>query len=164
MSESSQQDRSNVPSKMDWVSLINESVHTSDDVDIGDVEAVSRSFVVVKRGFVNIHHYYIPINKVDGWDGNVLWLTISENDVNEKYERDVFPDPYNYYLKDYPYYTSRHYPDLRNIPPRYIAPSFRLRADETSNMTEISREYQCDLCNTKFGTDDELSNHVDHSH
>jgi hypothetical protein len=67
MSESYQQDRSNVPSKMDWVSLIYESVHTSDYVDIGDVEAVSRSFVVIKRGFVNIHHYYILINKVDGF-------------------------------------------------------------------------------------------------
>lgn len=38
-----------------WVDLINESVHTSDDIDIGDIDAVSRDFVVVKRGFMNIH-------------------------------------------------------------------------------------------------------------
>ena len=43
-----------------WVDLINESVHTSDDIDIGDIDAVSRDFVVVKRGFMNIHYYYIP--------------------------------------------------------------------------------------------------------
>ena len=29
--------------KMTWIDLINESVHTSDDIDIGDVDAVSRS-------------------------------------------------------------------------------------------------------------------------
>jgi hypothetical protein len=55
-----------------WIDLINESVHTSDDIDIGDIDAVSRDFVV-KRGFINIHYYYIQIGKVDGWDGRVLW-------------------------------------------------------------------------------------------
>ena len=34
-----------------WVDLLNESVHTSDDSDIGDIEAVNREFIVVKRGF-----------------------------------------------------------------------------------------------------------------
>ena len=34
-----------------WVGLIDESVHTFDDADIGDIDAVSRDFVVVKRGF-----------------------------------------------------------------------------------------------------------------
>jgi hypothetical protein len=33
-----------------WTDLICESVHTSDDQDIGDIEAVGRNFIVVKRG------------------------------------------------------------------------------------------------------------------
>jgi hypothetical protein len=60
------------PVKRSWIDLINESVHTSDDGDIGDIDAVSRDFIVVKRGFVNVHYYYIPISKVEGWDGKVL--------------------------------------------------------------------------------------------
>jgi hypothetical protein len=67
--------------KRDWISLINESVYTSDDVDIGNIDAVSRDFIVVKRGFVNIDYYYIPISKVEGWDGNVLWLKITQEEV-----------------------------------------------------------------------------------
>ena len=47
--------------KKTWITLIDESVHTSDDIDIGDIEAVSRDFVVVKRGFVNRHYYYIRV-------------------------------------------------------------------------------------------------------
>ncbi len=35
--------------KPSWVDLINESVHTSDDADIGDIDAISRDFIVVKR-------------------------------------------------------------------------------------------------------------------
>ena len=39
-------------------------------MDIGDIYAVSRNFVVVMRGIINIHYYYIPINKVEAWDDN----------------------------------------------------------------------------------------------
>lgn len=45
--------------------LINESAHTSDDQDIGNIEAVSRNFIVVKKGFVNIPRYYIPLHWVE---------------------------------------------------------------------------------------------------
>jgi hypothetical protein len=58
--------------KKTWIGLIDESVHTSDDIDIGDIDAVSRDFVVVKRGFVNVHYYYIPISKVEGHDHAVI--------------------------------------------------------------------------------------------
>src|SRR5215210_2980054 len=111
--------------KKDWISLLNESVHTSDDVDIGDIYAVSRNFIVVKRGFVNIHYYYIPTKKVEGWDNNVLWLKITENHVKDHYERNVIPDPNQYYIKEYPYYTgftSYNYPlpiIIRRYPEAY---------------------------------------------
>ncbi|MGH9974530.1 MAG: hypothetical protein ACRD8Z_01665, partial [Nitrososphaeraceae archaeon] len=74
-----------------WIGLIDESVHTFDDIDIGDIDAVSRDFVVVKRGFVNVHYYYIPISKVEGWDSHVLWLKITEEEVIRNYERDLIP-------------------------------------------------------------------------
>ncbi|MGC1131834.1 MAG: hypothetical protein WA941_03340 [Nitrososphaeraceae archaeon] len=159
-------DSSDVPSKMDWVSIINESVHTSDDMDIGDIQAVNSSFIVVKRGFVNIHYYYVPLNKVEGWDGYVLWLRISEQEVEKNFERNVPPDPLRYYLKDYPYYTTRYYPELRMIPSRYVVPTFDLKtkSDKTSQAETQTQVYQCDLCNTKFGTENELGDHVNQSH
>lgn len=38
------------PEKLNYIGLINESVHTSDDRDIGDVFAINKYFLVVKRG------------------------------------------------------------------------------------------------------------------
>lgn len=38
--------------KQTWLELINESVHTSGDIDIGDIETVSRVFIIVKRGCI----------------------------------------------------------------------------------------------------------------
>lgn len=143
-----------------YVDMLDESVHTVDDIDIGDIEAVSRDFVVVKRGFVNVHYYYIPLAKVEGWDGNVLWLKITEEEVKERYERNIAPDPNRYFIKDYPYYMTSYYPTLTMIPSRYIA---RAYPKETSSR-EVSRTYQCELCNSQFKDEEELSNHVEKNH
>jgi hypothetical protein len=37
--------------------MIDQSVHTTDDVDIGDIDALSRDFIVAKRGYLNEHYY-----------------------------------------------------------------------------------------------------------
>lgn len=147
--------------KRDWISLINESVHTYDDIDIGDVYAVSRNFVVVKRGFVNIHYYYIPIKKVEGWDGNVLWLRMTEEEVKEKYEKDTIPDPNQYYVKYYPYYTGftgYNYP-LPVIVRRY--PELYQDVTRSSPEKMVPRVYKCALCKKIFDSEEKLDKHID---
>ena len=145
--------------KRGWIDLINESVHTSDDVDIGDIDAVSRDFVVVKRGFINVHYYYIPMGKIEGWDDNVLWLKVQEEYVKRNYERDVAPDPSRYFVKDFPGYTAV-YPEVEVILPKYTKPVYT-----TKNTTpEDFRTYLCELCQTAFDTEDDLSQHVSTSH
>jgi hypothetical protein len=152
------------PIKKTWIALIDESVHTSDDVDIGDIEAVSRDFIVVKRGFVNIHYYYIPITKVEGWDGRVLWLKITEDEVKRNYERHATPDPTRYYVKDYPMYTTAYYPDLSMIPARVATPFSTIPPVSPAAADTLPRIYKCDLCNTSFKTEDELNIHVTSQH
>ena len=147
--------------RRDWISLINESVHTYDDIDIGDIYAVSRNFIVVKRGFVNVHYYYIPIKKVEGWDDNVLWLRITEEEVKEKYERDTIPDPNQYYVKYYPYYTGftgYNYP-LPVIVRRYPEPYEYVTRSPPEKM--VSRVYRCGLCEENFNSENELDKHID---
>jgi hypothetical protein len=104
--------------------VTNESVHTSDDKDIGDIEAINRNFIVVKRGIVNVHYYYIPISKVEGWDGHVVWLKITEDEAKRAYQKDRAPDSATYYIKDYPYekvkpYTRAYFPEMHTIEKRY---------------------------------------------
>jgi hypothetical protein len=155
--------------------LINESVYTSDDIDIGDIDAVSRIFVVVKRGFVNTHYYYIPLTKVEGWDGNVLWLTIPEEKVVTKYEMEDPPDPLRYYVKDYPNYFTGYYPELAIIPPRFAMPSYSYATTTThaasrAGTQQSAREdtqplFICDLCSrSDFKSEDILADHVNAFH
>ncbi|HZA69139.1 MAG TPA: hypothetical protein VE548_05510 [Nitrososphaeraceae archaeon] len=139
-----------------WKDLIDESVHTSDDTDIGDIEAVSKSFVVVKRGFINIHYYYIPMTRIEGWDGHVLWLNVSEELVKKKYERDKPPDPNYFYVKDFPYYGVLYSP-LPLIPSRFIAPSY---ANIAKLEESAPRAFLCNLCDQVFTSEHELNLHT----
>ena len=146
-----------------WTGLINESVHTADDEDIGDIAAVNRNFVVVKKGFKNVHYYYIPIDQVDGWDRDVLWLRVTADEVRQNYERATKPGPGRYYMharttiQSLPYDTAK-LPELRILQTRYAEPS------SLEFKTEAPDVYRCDLCLTSYGTEDMLSNHVIENH
>lgn len=148
--------------KTNWIDLINESVHSSNDVDIGDIDAVSRDFVVIKRGFINVHYYYIPISKVEGWDGDVLWLKITEDEVKRNYERDVVPDPSRYYVKEYPYYSTSYYPALTRIPQRYQRPTYSVQ--QQLRLESEQKIFKCDICGGLFKTEDDFSGHVKSQH
>lgn len=148
-----------LPPATGWIDLVNESVHTSDDIDIGDIEAVNKNFIVVKRGFVNIHYYYIPQSKVEGWDGYVLWLKITEEEVKRNYERYVPPDPARYYLKDFPTTYPQELQGPTVIVPRSARPVYT-----TAIAGEQPRIFKCDLCETPFKIEEELTAHVKSTH
>jgi hypothetical protein len=150
-----------------WTDLISESVHTSDDQDIGDIEAVSRNFIVVKKGLVNVRRYYIPLHRVEGWDGKVLWLKIPEETVKTNYERDTTPDPYDYHYSSAPTVdpsnvVRRFQINIPQIPPRAQEERPFIVSHESSGQKE--RVFVCNLCNAAFKTDDELGSHVESSH
>ena len=115
--------RNNKSTKSSWQDVTNESVHTTDDKDIGDIEAINRDSIVVKRGFVKVHYYYIPISEVEGWDGHVVSLKITEDEVKRGYQKDIVPDPAIYYIKDHPYemtpYTRAYFPEMPIIKKGY---------------------------------------------
>jgi hypothetical protein len=168
--------------KISYTQLINESVHASDDIDIGDIFAVNKDFVVVVRGYINVHYYYIPLSKIEGWDGHVLWLNIDHKEVETKYQRNIFPDMSRYYVQDTPPYekfpldfpepiiiTSKNKrllhkrkessPDITSSSPAHYH-----HHHDSNNNTDEKSLYKCDLCNTSFSSQKELSDHVLRTH
>jgi hypothetical protein len=157
-----------VPSEhSSWTDLISESVHTSDDQVIGDIEAVSRNFIVVKKGLVNVHRYYIPLHRVEGWDGKVAWLKLPEDIIKTKYERDPEPDPHNYHYSSAPMIDAsdnvrRFQINIPKIPRR--AQEERPFVASQKNSEYDERVFVCNLCSAAFQTEDELSKHVESTH
>lgn len=139
---------SEINSQKIWKEMIDQSVYTSDDVDIGDVNALSRDFVVVKRGYLDEHHYYIPVTKVEGWSGEVLWLRIPEEKVKENYERQIVPDPSRYSAKNLESTYSAEFSELSKIPPKYKRPI----RNTATNYADDEQKHGCALCEMKFDT------------
>lgn len=143
-----------------WTDLIRESVHASDDHDIGDIEALNRHFIVVKRGLVKVHRYYIPMSRVEGWDGKVVWLKVPEEHVKNAYEKDAAPAPHYYHYSDAPVADDdlrQHLLIVPKIPPKYEQERPFVIVPRRHEEPSILR---CDLCNTTFRTEEELSDHV----
>ena len=150
-----------------WTELIHESVHTSDDEHLGDIEAINRNFMVVKKGLVNVHRFYVPLTKVKGWDGNAVWLKISETDANENYQKDRRPDPHNYYFST-----------AQPTDPAKMVRGFQInmpKIDRTyeeeapfvtaaNESTEEPNSFRCDLCENKFRSEDALDEHIAATH
>lgn len=159
-----------ITAKSSWADLIDESVRTSDDEDIGEVEAVNRDFLVIKRGVINVHHYYIPVGKVEGWDGKDVWLKITEDDVERNYERERMPDIGSYLVSGLRDVNKEKY-DLSyfriimpSIPPKYREEKAFVASKEPTAEGEAQIRYRCDLCNETFRSQDELSTHVSSNH
>jgi len=104
--------------------------------------------------------FYIPINKIEWWDGNVLAKNNRESG-KENYERNILPDPKQYYIKNYPDYDTSfvgYYSSVPVIPPKYSDYSQYIK--ETTPQENVPMIYKCDLCNDAFNSEDELDKHM----
>jgi hypothetical protein len=137
-----------------WFSIINESVHTSDDVVIGDIEALNKNFVVVKRGFINVHYYYIPVSRVEGWDGRILWLKLTESQVKMNSERNTEPDPFIYFVKEHKEYFMPL--ALPVIHPKGLEQRSKVKPEDY-----VPHSYNCPLSSEVFKNEDELTKHLE---
>lgn len=70
--------------------------------EIGEVEAVSKDEIVIKKGKRSGKYYYIPVDKVEGWDGHDVYLTITEDEAKQ-FEKKAKPDKSDYFTKDQGY-------------------------------------------------------------
>lgn len=67
--------------------------------EIGEIEATNKDTIVVKKGKRGGKYYYIPIDRVEGWDGHVVSLTITEDEAKQ-FEKKDKPDRSVYFTKD----------------------------------------------------------------
>jgi hypothetical protein len=94
-------------------------------------------------------------------DGNVLWLKVTENEVKEKYERDMIPDPNQYFVKDYPYYTG--FTGYNYALPVIVHRYSERYQDVTKSAQEenVPSIYKCGLCEESFDSENELDKDMD---
>ena len=76
---------------INWSDVIKKEARGKNDEDLGEVQEVGDTYVLVQKGLINKDKFYIPQNEVESYDGEVLRFKLSEDDMRSKYLGDMPP-------------------------------------------------------------------------
>ena len=78
-------------STINWNDVVKKEARGSNDEDFGEVQDVSNGYVFVQKGIINKEKFFIPQNKVESFDGDILRFSISSEEATSTYQGDAFP-------------------------------------------------------------------------
>jgi len=78
-------------SNIDWNDVIKKEARGLDDEDFGEVQEVSNGYVFVQKGIIDKEKFFIPQDKVESYDGEVLRFGISYDEALSTYQGESFP-------------------------------------------------------------------------
>jgi uncharacterized protein (TIGR02271 family) len=68
---------------IDWDNIIKKEAIGLNGEDLGEVLEVGKTHIITQKGIVNKKRYYLPKKSVASFDGSVLKLNMTNNDLNE---------------------------------------------------------------------------------
>lgn len=74
-----------------WEGLKGKKVKTNDGQDLGEIKQVVANYIRLEKGVVSKDKYWIPKYVADAYDGKVLWLLVSSDDVARGYSYTTQP-------------------------------------------------------------------------
>jgi hypothetical protein len=105
-----------------WDNAIDKKVKSSDDKDLGKVQSITKEYIQTKEGALSKNYYFIPKYHIQGYDGDNLWVSLTKDEIKERFEKEKAPDPSEF---ESPEYSQRRtnminqYPDFESKIPRY---------------------------------------------
>ena len=78
-------------SNIDWNDVIKKEARGLNDEDFGEVQEVSNGYVFVQKGIINKEKFFIPQDKVDSYNGDVLRFGISYSEALSTYQGESYP-------------------------------------------------------------------------
>lgn len=69
-----------------WSVLEGKEVKTNDGKEIGEIKEFSQNYVRIEKGKIRKESFWLPKYIADAYDGETLWLLISEQEVLERYK------------------------------------------------------------------------------
>lgn len=74
-----------------WQQLKDKKVKTNDGKDLGEIKEVTEGYLRLEKGLVNKDKYWIPKYVADAYDGKVLWLLVSSDDIAKGFSYSTQP-------------------------------------------------------------------------
>jgi uncharacterized protein (TIGR02271 family) len=76
---------------LNWNEVIKKEARGKNDEDLGEVQKVGDTYVLVQKGLINKERFHIPQDEVESYDGDVLRFKLSEDEIRSKYLGDIDP-------------------------------------------------------------------------
>lgn len=86
-----------------WGSLKGKEVKSNDGKSLGDINKVSQNYVRLEKGKVKKKKFWIPKYYADTYDGKVLWLLATREEIESKlrYGKEPPPDQFQRDLESF---------------------------------------------------------------
>ena len=78
-------------SNINWNDVIKKEARGLNDEDFGEVQEVSNGYVFVQKGIIDKEKFFIPQDKVESYDGEVLRFGISYDEALSTYRGESYP-------------------------------------------------------------------------
>jgi hypothetical protein len=105
-----------------WDNAIDKKVKSSDDKDLGKVQSITKEYIQTKEGALSKSYYFIPKYHIQGYDGDNLWVSLTKDEIKERFEKEKAPDPSEFESPEYGQRRTsmiNQYPDFESKIPRY---------------------------------------------
>ena len=73
---------------IDWNDTIKKEARGLNNENLGEVQEIGISFILVQKGSTSEDKFFIPYSEVESYDGEVLRFKISEEEIKSNYSRD----------------------------------------------------------------------------
>lgn len=77
--------------EMNWDDIKKKEARGIDDLDLGEVQEIEGNDIILEKGIIDKNFYRIPKDLVGNFDGHVLHLNVSEENLKKYQEESIAP-------------------------------------------------------------------------
>ena len=92
-----------------WKTINGKKVKSKDGKDIGEIKKISENHLLLEHGRVHKHRFWIPKYVADAFDGKILWLMLSEEEVTGRYQYGIEPPTQEIYANEFEHIRKTRY-------------------------------------------------------
>jgi uncharacterized protein (TIGR02271 family) len=78
-------------STINWDDIIKKEARGINDADLGEIQQVDENFILSQKGTIGKEKFYIPKSLVSYYDGNILHVSITEEEAKNMYMQGSSP-------------------------------------------------------------------------
>jgi hypothetical protein len=120
-----------------WKMLKGKNIKTNDGYEVGKIDEISKNYIRLKKGTISKNFFWIPKYIADAYDGNDIWLFVTEDQLAQKFMYGNKPTTEQYVKGFQTFKTTLHGHDVAFLP--NYDQRIRLKEEQSSTLAEMEQ-------------------------